>query len=248
MVIDLSAMRGVRVDPDGRTAWVRGGSLLGDLDREAQAFGLACPVGVVSHTGVGGLTLGGGLGHLTRRLGLSIDNLLSVDLVTAEGQLVQASATNEPDLFWGIRGAGPNFGIVTAFEFRLYPIGPDVVAGTLAFPVEHAEAIAAASDELVKTGPEDLTAWITVQQASGEPPFSSDLAGRPVVTVLPVHCGSPAAAEQDLRWLRDLSPLVDTVEPQPYLSVQTAADEYYAWGVRVYWSGAFLPAISGEVL
>src|SRR5262245_43254213 len=124
IVVDLSRMRGVRVDPEARTARASGGAHLGELDRQAQAFGLACPVGVVRHTGVAGLTLGGGMGRLQRKLGLTIDNLLSVDLVTADGRLVRASEDENPDLFWGLRGAGPNFGIATSFEFGLHPVGP----------------------------------------------------------------------------------------------------------------------------
>src|SRR5947207_1411885 len=136
ILIDLSLMRGVRVDPERRIAHVRGGSLLGDLDKEAQAFGLACPVGVVGHTGVAGLTLGGGMGRLQRRYGFSVDNMLAVELVTADGRVVRVSEQEEPELFWGIRGAGPNFGIVTGFEFRLHPVGPDVTHGPLLFPLE----------------------------------------------------------------------------------------------------------------
>jgi FAD/FMN-containing dehydrogenase len=136
IIIDLSSMRGVRVDPERGTARVNGGALLGDLDHEAQAFGLACPVGVVSHTGVAGLTLGGGMGRLQRKYGLTLDNLLSVDVVTADGRLVRASEDENPDHFWGMRGAGANFGIVTSFGFRLHPVGPTITHGTAVYPVE----------------------------------------------------------------------------------------------------------------
>ena len=135
LVIDLSLMKGVRVDPEGRTARVQAGVLLGDLDRETQAFGLAVPSGIVTHTGVAGLTLGGGIGWIMRKHGLSIDQLLSVDLVTADGEFVQASADRNADLFWGVRGGGGNFGIVTEFEFRCVPLGPQVVAGPVFWPM-----------------------------------------------------------------------------------------------------------------
>ncbi len=129
VVIDLSLMKGIRVDPEARTVRAQAGVLLGELDRETQAFGLAVPAGVVTHTGLAGLTLGGGIGHLMRKYGLTIDQLLSVDLVTAEGELVKASEDENPELFWGVRGGGGNFGVVTSFEFRLNPLGPMVMAG-----------------------------------------------------------------------------------------------------------------------
>ncbi len=143
LVIDLSLMKGVRVDPERRTARVQAGVLLGDLDRETQAFGLAVPSGIVTHTGVAGLTLGGGIGWIMRKHGLSIDQLLSVDLVTADGEFVQASADRNADLFWGVRGGGGNFGIVTEFEFRCVPLGPQVVAGPVFWPMEQSPKRAA---------------------------------------------------------------------------------------------------------
>jgi FAD/FMN-containing dehydrogenase len=156
MVIDLSSMRGVRVDPERRVARVNGGALLGDLDHEAQAFGLACPVGVVAHTGVAGLTLGGGMGRLQRKYGLTIDNLLSVDVVTADGRLVHASEDVNPNLFWGIRGAGPNFGIVTSFEFRLHPVGPTITHGIVMHPVERAVEVAEFYRDFIESTPDEL--------------------------------------------------------------------------------------------
>ena len=149
IVIDLSRMRGVDVDPEQRTARVRGGSLLAELDDAAQAHGLVCPVGVVSHTGVAGLTLGGGMGRLQRKLGLTIDSLLAVELVTADGQVVRASEDENPELFWGMRGAGANFGIVTSFEFHLHPFEGVVTHGTVTHPIERAEELAERYRELV---------------------------------------------------------------------------------------------------
>jgi FAD/FMN-containing dehydrogenase len=244
IVIDLSLMRGVRVDPERRTARVQGGSLLGELDREAQAFGLACPVGVVGHTGVAGLTLGGGMGRLQRRFGFTIDNLLSVDLVTADGQQLHVSGSEHPDLFWGMRGAGPNFGIVTSFEFRLHRVGPDVVHGLTAFPASRGNEVAARSADYLATAPDEVMLSFGFAVATEDPPFPPGVAGRPVVLVGGTHSGPPAEAREVLRPLRDLNPLFDTFESRPYLAVQAQSDEDMAWGKRFYMKGGFLAALT----
>ena len=244
IVIDLSLMRGVRVDPEQRTAQVNGGALLGELDREAQAFGLACPVGVVGHTGVAGLTLGGGMGRLQRRFGFTIDNLLSVDLVTAGGELLRVSETEHPDLFWGMRGAGPNFGVVTSFEFRLHEVGPDVVQGLIAFPAARAHEIADRFREYLETAPDEASLSFAFVKATEDPPFPPELAGQPVVLVGATHSGAPEDAGEVLRSLRDAGPLFDTFEVRPYLEVQALADEEMAWGKRFYMKGGFLAALS----
>ena len=210
IVIDLSRMRGADVDPERRIARVRGGSLLAELDDAAQAHGLVCPVGVVSHTGVAGLTLGGGMGRLQRKLGLTIDNLLAVELVTADGRVVRASEDENPELFWGMRGAGANFGIVTSFEFRLHPFEGQVTHGTVTHPIERAEELAERFRELVEEGPDEL--WTSFGMALG-----GDGRG-PVASVSVLHSGSPADAERDLAGLRALDdPLEDSVEAKPYL-------------------------------
>src|SRR5262245_12433032 len=156
IVVDLSRMRGADVDPGRLTARVRGGSLLGELDDAAQKHGLVCPVGVVSHTGVGGLTLGGGMGRLQRKLGLTIDSLLAVDVVTADGRRVRASRDENPELFWGMRGAGADFGIVTGFEFRLHPFDGQLSHGVLNYPLDRAVEVAGCFRSLVEDGPDDL--------------------------------------------------------------------------------------------
>src|SRR5512133_3205867 len=156
IVIDLSRMRGAEVDPERRTARISGGSLLAELDDAAQEHGLVCPVGVVSHTGVAGLTLGGGMGRLQRKHGLTIDNLVAVDLVTADGRLVHASEDEHPELFWGLRGAGANFGIVTAFEFRLHPLDHAITFGTVVHPLDRARDLAGLWRELAENGPDEL--------------------------------------------------------------------------------------------
>jgi FAD/FMN-containing dehydrogenase len=247
IVIDLSALRGVRVDPEARAAQVLGGSLLGDLDREAQRFGLACPVGVVSHTGVGGLTLGGGMGRLQRRHGFTIDNVRSVELLAADGEVVRASEEENPDLFWGIRGAGPNFGIVTSFEFALHPVGPDVVQGWAAYPIDRAHEMAARFRAFAASAPDDVFASYALMMAGPDDPWA-DLAGQPVVVLGGAHLGSAEAAERDLRPLRDGRPVHDSIHPKTYLTMQGADDETFAWGKRFYMKGGFLDELTDGFL
>ena len=248
IVIDLSPMAGVRVDPDRRTATAAGGALLGELDRQAQAHGLACPTGHVSHTGVGGLTLGGGVGRLTRRYGLTLDNLASVELVTAEGERVRADPEGEPELFWGLRGAGANFGIATSFELRLHPVGPQVVAGIAVYPVERAREVAAAFGASMAAAPDQVTAGLGWFVAPPGPPFPPPVAGRPVVVVNATHAGPLEAAERDLAPLRALGPALDTFAPRRYLDLQAESDDHYRWGRRYYWKGLLLEALAAEAV
>ena len=232
MVIDLSGMRAVRVDPATRTAHVEGGALLEQLDRAAQEYGLACPVGVVGHTGVGGLTLGGGMGRLQRKHGFTIDNLLSVDLVTADGVLRHVSDEHDPELFWGLRGAGANFGIVTAFEFRLHPTGPNVTTAVVVLPIDRAHQAAALYRELYRSAPDYIHLGLG---------FATAPDGPPTVAVAAAHFGAPQDAERDLRGLRgQVEPLVETVTPMTYLALQSRGSEEMAWGKRFYMKGAFL--------
>ena len=236
IVIDLSRMRGAEVDPERRTARVRGGSLLAELDDAAQAHGLVCPVGVVSHTGVAGLTLGGGMGRLQRKLGLTIDSLLAVELVTADGRVVRASEDENPELFWGMRGAGANFGIVTSFEFRLHPFEGPVTHGTVTHPIERAEELAERFRELVEDGPDEL--WTSFGMAVG-----GDARG-PVASVSVLHSGSPADAERDLAGLRALDdPLEDSIESKPYLASQRLFDAPMEWGQRFSMKSSFLASL-----
>lgn len=244
IVIDLSLMRGVRIDAEQRTARVNGGALLGELDREAQAFGLACPVGVVGHTGVAGLTLGGGMGRLQRRFGYTIDNLLSVDLVTADGEQLHVSETEHPNLYWGIRGAGPNFGVVTSFEFRLHKLGPDVVNGAVAFPAARADEIADRFREYLATAVDEEAFSFAFETATDDLLFPPEISGQPVLIVGATHSGPPEEAAESLRPLRDAAPLYDTFDVRPYLEVQGAADEDMAWGKRFAMKGGFLAALS----
>ena len=239
IVIDLSRMNGVTVDAGARTAASNGGALLGELDREAQAVGLVCPVGVVSHTGVAGLTLGGGMGRLQRKHGLTIDNLLAVDLVTADGRIVRASADENPDLFWGLRGAGANFGIVTGFHFRLHPLEREITHGAVVHPVERATELAARFRELVETGPDEF--W-----ASYGLGFDGERPGRDGHG----HAQRPVEeAARDLAELRAFGqPLADSIEAKPHLVPQTMNDEAQAWGQRFSMKSAFVPALPDEVV
>jgi hypothetical protein len=241
MVIDLSGMRDVRIDPATRTARVEGGALLEQLDRAAQEYGLACPVGVVGHTGVGGLTLGGGMGRLERKYGYTIDNLLSVDLVTADGVVRHVSDEDDPELFWGLRGAGANFGVATAFEFRLHPVGPNVTNGAVVFPIERAREVAALFGDLARTIPDHMHLGLGFSAAPTGRVATPDMGGRATVAIASMHFGDQKQAERDLRRLRsEIKPLRNTFVETTYLAVQGAADEEMSWGKRFYMKGGFM--------
>ena len=242
VVLDLSLMRDVDVDPARRVARVAGGTLLSQLDAAAQAHGLVCPVGVVGHTGVAGLTLGGGMGRLQRHFGFSIDNLRSVELVTADDRVLTVSEDEEPDLFWGIRGAGPNFGVVTSFEFDLHELGPVVTQGFVDYPAERGHEIAARVREYLETAPDEV--MVSFGVATGTEEDGEDLVGRPVVYVGATHSGRVDDAEEVLRPLRDLGPVADTFRQVPYLELQTSGDDDMAWGKRFYMKGGFLAELS----
>jgi FAD/FMN-containing dehydrogenase len=248
IVIDLSPMADVKVDPARRVATAAGGALLGELDRQAQAFGLACPTGHVSHTGVGGLTLGGGVGRLTRRHGLTLDNLRAVELVTAEGERVRADAAGQPELFWGLRGAGANFGVATSFELGLNPVGPRVLAGIAVYPIERAREVAAAFTDAMAAAPDEVTAGLGWFVAPPGPPFPPPVAGRPVIVVNATHAGPLDAAERDLAPLRALRPALDTFAPRSYLGLQAESDDHYRWGKRYYWKGLLLESVAPEAV
>jgi FAD/FMN-containing dehydrogenase len=247
MVIDLSGMRVVTVDPERRIARAQGGAHLSQLDQAAQAHGLVCPVGVIGHTGVAGLTLGGGMGRLMRKYGLTVDNLLSVDLVTADGRQLRASKDESADLFWGLRGAGANFGVATSFEFRLHPMESTIFQGLCFYPIERSHEMAARVREFVATY-DDVHVAVAFTLAGDEPPFPPDVAGRPVFRVGTTHSGSVEEAERAVRILRDPGPLVDTFGPKQYLAVQVMNDEVAAWGQRFYTKAGFLADFSDDVV
>jgi FAD/FMN-containing dehydrogenase len=235
LVINLSNMRGVEVDPRTRTARANGGALLGELDVAAQAHGLVCPVGVIGHTGVAGLTLGGGIGRLQRRFGLTIDNLSAVELVTADGRFIRATETQEPDLFWGLRGAGWNFGIATAFEFRLQPFGPDLHRAVLTYPAGQVHEVWGLFREFAASAPDEFGLIFGVAPAGEGEGYPDDVVGRPVVFIAWNHSGSADAVERDgAPILAGPRRLTETIGSQPYLDVQTAHDLALGWGSRSY--------------
>ncbi|HKC21421.1 MAG TPA: FAD-binding oxidoreductase, partial [Gaiellaceae bacterium] len=202
-VIDLGPMKGVRVDPDKRTARVQAGVLLGELDKEAQAFGLAAPSGIVTHTGVAGLTLGGGIGWIQRKHGLSIDKLRRVDVVTADGEFVKASADENPELFWGMRGAGSNFGIVTEFEFEVVPVGPTILAGPIFWKMEDSPDVLRFWREWSADAPDDLMSIVLHRKAAPLPFVPEELHGNPVVAVIPCWIGDLDEGEKFIKPMRE---------------------------------------------
>lgn len=238
LVIDLSAMRGVEVDEETRTARANGGALLGELDVAAQARGLVCPIGVIGHTGVAGLTLGGGVGRLQRNFGLTIDHLAAVELVTAGGRLVRASESEEPELFWGIRGAGWNFGIVTAFEFRLEPFGPDLHRGLSVYAAADAREAWAVFRDYAERAPDSVSCIFGVDRAGEEDGTPEHLAGQPIAYIAWNHSGAADTVERDTAGLRTgPTPVFTTAGSQPYLEVQGAHDLVFDWGHRSYFVG-----------
>ena len=240
LVIDLSRLRGVTVDPVRRIAYANGGALLGELDVAAQAHGLVCPVGVIGHTGVAGLTLGGGVGRLQRQFGLTIDNLRAVELVTADGRTVRASESEEPDLFWGIRGAGANFGVVTSFEFDLREFGPLLHRGVRIYPAARVHEVWQMVRDFAPVAPDALALIVAIGRAEPEADYPASVAGEPVVIVAYNHSGDAAAVDRDVAPLRaGPEPASSTDGSQPYLEVQTAHDLVMGWGHRSYIMGAY---------
>jgi len=249
IVLDLSQLRGVHVDPALQTVRVQGGATWGDLDRETQLFGLAVPGGVVSTTGVAGLTLHGGLGHLRRKHGLSIDSLVSVDIVTADGELRRASATENEDLFWAVRGAGSNFGVVTSFEFRAHPVGPMVFVGAIFYPFEEASSILPAWRDFMATAPEELSSLAICWSVPPVEPFPPEIHGTPVVVVAAAYCGPAEEGERVVQPLRELAqPVVDASGPWPWLGLQSGFDAIFPQGELRYWKSRSVTELSDEVI
>jgi len=236
VMIDFSRMKKVRVDARKRRAYVEPGATLADLDEATQAHGLATPVGINSTTGIAGLTLGGGFGWLTRKYGMTIDNLVSVDMITAEGKKMRASQNENADLFWAIRGGGGNFGVVTQFEFQLFPVGPEIVAGLIVFPFDQAKQILTKYRQFVNSAPEELNVWMVLRQAPPLPFLPKTVHGKEVV-VLPVfYSGAAAEAEKLIAPLRTFgTALGEHIGAQPYVQWQKAFDPLLTPGARNYW-------------
>lgn len=240
LVIDSSTMNGIRVDPALKVARVEPGSLLGDFDREAQAFGLATTAGTISHTGIAGLTLGGGMGRICRKFGLTCDNVRAVDIVPASGQLLKASAKENPDLFWGLRGGGGNFGVVTSFEYQLHTIGPTILGGMLVYPLAQAREVLGFLAGFSSEAPDELNVDSGLFTAPD---------GQRIFGIEICYCGTTAAGERALKPLRDFrKPLQDTVAPMPYVELQRSVDGEYPHGRNYYVKGGLVNGIEPALI
>ena len=249
MVIDLGAMKGIRVDPETQTVRVQAGVLLGELDRETQAFGLAVPSGIVTHTGVAGLTLGGGIGWIMRKHGLSVDQLISMDLVTADGEFVKASADENADLFWGLCGGGGNFGIVTEFEFRCVPLGTQVLAGPIFWPMQQSGEVLRFYRDWVADAPDELMTIVLHRKAPPLPFVPDELHGKPVVMVVPCWVGDMEEGEKFIKPLREFGPPVaDVCMQKPYLAHQAMFDPSFVPGRWYYFKSCEVAELNDEII
>jgi FAD/FMN-containing dehydrogenase len=249
LLVDLSPMRRIRVDPARRIARVQAGALLGDLDQATQRHGLAVPSGIVTHTGVAGLTLGGGIGWLMRKYGLTIDNLDSAKVVTASGLSVTASATENPELFWGLRGGGGNFGVVTEFGFRLQPVGPTVLAGPIFWPVQESPRVMRFYRDWIADAPDELTTIVIHRKAPPLPVIPAELHGKPVVAVTSCYVGDPEEGERLLAPLRRVgSPLLDLCTTKPFVDHQAMFDPSFPAGRWYYMRSCDLPPLTDATI
>jgi FAD/FMN-containing dehydrogenase len=249
IVIDLSAMRAVTVDPGARTARVQGGALWGDVDHETQAYGLATTGGIVGHTGVGGLSLGGGIGWLMRKHGLTVDNLTEAEVVTADGDIIRASASEHPDLFWALRGGGGNFGVVSSFRFTLHPLGPAVTAGAVFWAAEDTADVLRFYREFVTDAPDELGNVVRLGTIPPLPGVCEELRFRPAIAVGSCYAGPVEDGARAVRALREFGrPLVDLVEPTLYVEHQGGLDDTVPHGWHYYWKATNLTRLSDEVI
>jgi FAD/FMN-containing dehydrogenase len=249
VLIDFSNMTNVRVDAEKRRAYVEPGATLGDFDKAVQAHGLATPVGINSITGIAGLTLGGGLGWLNRKHGMTVDNLVSADMITANGRKIHVSEDENADLFWAIRGGGGNFGVVTQFEFKLHPVGPEILAGLLVFPIDQAKQVLQKHREFVKTAPDELNIWVVIRKAPPLPFLPEDVHGKEVVVLAIFYAGDIAEGEKLIDPLRSFGdPYGEHIGAQPYIQWQQAFDPLLTSGARNYWKSHNLTELSDGLL
>ena len=248
LMLDLSAMKSVRVDPAAKRARVEPGALLSDFDRETQAFGLSTPTGINSTTGMSGLTLGGGFGWQSRKRGLTIDNLVAADVVLASGEFVQTSATQHPDLFWALRGGGGNFGVVTSFEYQLHPLGPQVLAGLVVYPMDQAKQVFEGYRQFTAAASDEMTAWLVLRKAPPLPFLPADAHGKPVVVVAFCWIGDLSKGEKMTKPLHGFgTPYGVHAGPMPFAGWQTAFDPLLTPGARNYWKSHDFKGLNGDV-
>lgn len=249
LMIDLSLMKDVQVDLNTRTASVGPGCTLGEFDQVVQAHGLATPLGINSTTGVAGLTLGGGFGWLSRKFGMTIDNLLSAEVITADGQQLNASESENADLFWGLRGGGGNFGVVTRFDFQLHPVGPNVLSGLIVFPFEQAKSVISQFARFTETMPEELNVWMVTRKAPPLPFLPADVHGREMIALALCYVGDPEEGERLIAPLREFGTVLgEHIGVQPYTAWQQAFDPLLAKGARNYWKSHNFAQISDGVI
>ena len=249
LMLDLSRMRGVWVDPNSRIARAQAGCLLGDVDRETQIHGLAAVLGFVSATGIAGLTLGGGFGYLTRQFGWTSDNVSLMEVVTAEGRVVRASEKENSDLFWALCGGGGNFGVVTGFDYRLYPIGPEVIAGAIAWRADSADEVLDMCRTVMENAPPELVCVAALRLAPPAPWLSKEVHGKPIVALFVCHSGRVSEGEKMVAPIKAFgSPVGDIIQRRPYISQQSLLDATQPKGRRYYWKSEYLPRIEPDLL
>jgi len=248
LVIDLSGLKGIHIDPQARTAWIEAGNTLGDIDHSTHAFGLAIPSGIFSTTGVGGITLGGGLGHLTRHFGLAIDNLLEADIILADGSFVKANDRENADLFWAIRGGGGNFGVVVSFLFRLQPVST-VYAGPMLWEMDEAKDVLNWYNNFIRTAPDEVNGFFAFLTVPAGPPFPEHLHGKKMCGVVWCYSGDPDKAGPFLQSIRGFrEPALDFVGPLPLPALQTMFDGLYPPGYSWYWKGDYVNELTDEAI
>jgi FAD/FMN-containing dehydrogenase len=249
VVIDFSAMKSVHVDPERKRAYVDPGATLRDLDEAVQAHGLATPVGINSTTGIAGLTVGGGFGWLTRKYGMTVDNLISAEVVTADAKKITASENENADLFWAIRGGGGNFGIVTRFEFKLHKVGPEILAGLIVFPFEQASQVLKSYREFVKTAPEELAVWVVLRQAPPLPFLPAEVHGKEVIVLPLFYAGDISTGQKLIDPIRAFGQAHgEHIGPMPYVQWQQAFDPLLTPGARNYWKSHNFTELSDDAL